>query len=96
MYIGKESYDSLSTVSAKFSYELEQLKTNGYKDSNNIIWPVELFFSGDWKFVALVLGINAATFNYFCLYCNCHKDVQYNMNQVWLNSKNTRGNFFLI
>ncbi|RIA84059.1 hypothetical protein C1645_742608 [Glomus cerebriforme] len=91
LYLGKESYDSLSTVSAKFSHELEQLKTNGYKDSNNTIWPVELFFSGDWKFVALVLGINAATSNYFCLYCNCHKDERYNMDKVWLNSKNTRG-----
>ncbi|GES84505.1 hypothetical protein GLOIN_2v1847779 [Rhizophagus clarus] len=121
LYLGKESYNSLSTVSAKFSYELEQLKTNGYKDSNNTIWPVELFFSakfsyeleqlktngykdsnntiwpvelffsGNWKFVALVLGINAATSNYFCLYCNCHKDKRYNMDKVWLNSKNTHG-----
>src|SRR5439155_9958213 len=81
LYIGKESYDSLSTVSTKFSYELEQLKTNGYKDSNNTIWPVELFFSGDWKFVALVLGINATTSNYFCLYCNFHKNERYNMYQ---------------
>ncbi|PKY59254.1 hypothetical protein RhiirA4_514775 [Rhizophagus irregularis] len=46
LYIGKESYDSLSTVSAIFSQELEQLKTNGYKASNNTIWPVEFFFSG--------------------------------------------------
>ena len=82
LYIGKESYDSLSIVSAKFSHELEQLKINGYKDSNNTIWPIELFFSGDWKFVALVLGINAATSNYFCLYCNCHKDERHNMDQV--------------
>ncbi|PKK55871.1 hypothetical protein RhiirC2_801290 [Rhizophagus irregularis] len=72
--IGKEFYDSLSTVSAIFSQELEQLKTNGYKASNNTIWPVEFFFSGDWKFVALALGINAPTSNYFCLYCDCHKD----------------------
>ncbi|GET03367.1 hypothetical protein GLOIN_2v1766279 [Rhizophagus clarus] len=91
LYLGKESYDSLSTVSAKFSYELEQLKTNRYKDSNNTIWPVELFFLGDWKFVALILGINTATSNYFCLYCNCHKDKRYNMDKVWLNSKNTHG-----
>ncbi|GES72684.1 hypothetical protein GLOIN_2v1847779 [Rhizophagus clarus] len=33
---GKESYDPLSTVPAKFSHELEQLKTDGYKDPNNI------------------------------------------------------------
>ncbi|POG78942.1 hypothetical protein GLOIN_2v1766279, partial [Rhizophagus irregularis DAOM 181602=DAOM 197198] len=46
LYIGKESYDSLSTVSAIFLQELEQLKTNGYKASNNTIWPVEFFFSG--------------------------------------------------
>ncbi|CAG8559808.1 15657_t:CDS:2, partial [Funneliformis mosseae] len=91
LYIGKESYDFLSIVSIKFSHELEKLKTNRYKDSNNTIWPVELFFLGDWKFVALVMGINAATSNYFCLYCNCHKDERYNMDKVWLNSKNMCG-----
>ncbi|PKY48413.1 hypothetical protein RhiirA4_464003 [Rhizophagus irregularis] len=86
LYIEKESYNSLSTVSAKFSHELEQLK-EGYKASDGTIWPIELFFSGDWKFVALILGINAATSNYFCLYCNCHKDECHNMDKVWLNLK---------
>jgi len=90
LYIGKESYDSLSIISAKFSHELEQLKINRYKDSNNTIWPIELFFSGNWKFVALVLRINATISNYFCLYCNCHKDERYDMDKVWLNLKNTR------
>jgi hypothetical protein len=87
----------LSIVLAKFSHELKQLK-NGYKASDNTIWLIELFFSGDWKFVALVLGINAATSNYFCLYCNCHKDERYNMDKMWLNSKNTCGiyNTFLL
>ncbi|POG68813.1 hypothetical protein GLOIN_2v1777777 [Rhizophagus irregularis DAOM 181602=DAOM 197198] len=33
--VGKESYDSLSTVLAIFSQELKQLKTNGYKASNS-------------------------------------------------------------
>ena len=96
LYIGKESYDSLSTISAKFSHELEQLKINGYKDSNNTIWPVELFFSGDWKFLALVMGINAATSNYFCLYCDCHKNERYDMDKVWLNSKNTHGMYVIL
>jgi hypothetical protein len=74
LYIGKKSYDSLCTVSAKFSQELEQLKIQGYKALNDTIWLVELFFSEDWKFVALALGVNVPTSNYFCLYCNCHKD----------------------
>jgi len=95
LYIGKESYNSLSTVSAKFSYELEQLK-NGYRDPSGTVWLIELFFSGDWKFVALVLVLNAATSNYFCLYCNCHKDERYNMDKVWLNSKNTRGMYVIL
>ncbi|RGB40772.1 hypothetical protein C1646_752871 [Rhizophagus diaphanus] len=56
----------------------EQLK-EGYRASDGTIWPIELFFSSDWKFVTLVLGINVATSNYFCLYCNCHKDERHNM-----------------
>ncbi|PKK77956.1 hypothetical protein RhiirC2_706182 [Rhizophagus irregularis] len=87
LYIEKESYNSLSTVSAKFLHELKQLLKEGYRASDGTIWPIELFFSGDWKFVALILGINAAMSNYFCLYCNCHKDERHNMDKVWLNSK---------
>ncbi|EXX56922.1 hypothetical protein RirG_211730 [Rhizophagus irregularis DAOM 197198w] len=44
LYIEKESYNSLSTVSAKFSHELEQLLKEGYRASDGTIWPIELFF----------------------------------------------------
>ena len=74
MYIGKEKYEYLSLAVSQIINELDEIK-DGFKDRDDVIWPVELFFSGDWKFVAIVLGINATTSNYFCLYCNCHKDV---------------------
>ena len=90
LYIGKEKYEYLSLAVSQIINELDEIK-DGFKDHDDVIWPVELFFSGDWKFIAIVLGINAATSNYFCLYCNCHKDERYNMDKVWLNSKNTRG-----
>lgn len=93
LYIGHESYHYLHQVNKKFIHELNILKTHGFKDKSDFVWPVELYFSGDWKFLALVLGINAPTSNYFCLYCDCYKDERYDMDKVWNNAKNTKGKF---
>src|SRR5690348_14657951 len=35
---------------------------------------LELFLSADWKFLALVLGVNAANSRWFCLWCLCQND----------------------
>jgi len=44
---------------------------------------VELLFSSDWKFMATVLGINAANSTFPCLWCLCqHKDLS-DMHQAW-------------
>ncbi|PKC13608.1 hypothetical protein RhiirA5_410390 [Rhizophagus irregularis] len=80
LYIEKESYNSLSTVSAKFLHELKQLLKEA---SDGTIWPIELFFSGDWKFVALILGINAAMSNYFCLMQKSYAFCEINQNN-WI------------
>ena len=54
-----------------FENELLDLKNNGFFDCDNIQWPVELYFCGDWKFMYIIMGLNAPNANYFCLYCNC-------------------------
>lgn len=35
---------------------------------------LELFLCADWKFMALVLGLNAANSQWFCLWCLCQSD----------------------
>ncbi|GES85648.1 hypothetical protein GLOIN_2v1766279 [Rhizophagus clarus] len=73
LYLEKESYDSLSTVSAKFSHELEQLKTNRYKDSNNTIWPdvkIQCFFKklNNWIIDELHLMLRISDVLFQCLF----------------------------
>jgi len=54
---------------------------------NNILWNFELFFSSDWKFLAICLGFNAANSNYFCPWCKITKNQHGNEQIDWMISK---------
>jgi len=54
---------------------------------NNILWNFELFFSSDWKFLAICLGFNAANSNYFCPWCKIAKNQRENGQIEWAISK---------
>ncbi|RIA82477.1 hypothetical protein C1645_835303 [Glomus cerebriforme] len=69
--VGKEKYETLAKVGHLFKYQLQDLQENGIHDNNGVHWPVELFFSGDWKFMYNIMGLNAPNSKYFCLYCDC-------------------------
>jgi hypothetical protein len=90
LYIGKEKYEYLSLAVSQFINELGEIK-DGYKDHENTIWPVEFFFSGDWKFMALIMGIKAANSNFFCLYCECSKELHSDINRSWSITGNKKG-----
>ncbi|CAG8591599.1 4258_t:CDS:2, partial [Scutellospora calospora] len=90
LYTGQEKYDVLAKIGRIFEHELRDLKHNGLLDSNGIHWPVELYFCGDWKFMYIVMGLNAPNAKYFCLYCNCDAESQWNMDQDWTNSGNSK------
>ncbi|CAB4437992.1 unnamed protein product [Rhizophagus irregularis] len=91
LYIGKEQYERLSIAVSKFRNELDSLKNIGFIDQDNITWNVEFYFSGDWKFMALVKGLKAANSKYFCLFCECPKDSRGNLNLRWNISENKKG-----
>lgn len=73
LYPGVENYDVLKTVMKPFIDELNSLTTDGLVDSGGIKWRVELYFSSDWKFMAIILGFNAPNSTYFCPWCLCMK-----------------------
>ncbi|CAG8518447.1 7587_t:CDS:10 [Scutellospora calospora] len=77
------SYNSLNYIYQKFAQKLQELKDNGF--------PVEFFLTGDWKYLALALGFNAANSIYFCLFCNCHESQRADMELNWNNGLNTCG-----
>ncbi|RIB28329.1 hypothetical protein C2G38_2239583 [Gigaspora rosea] len=91
LYTGIEKFESLQSAFGVFIDELKQIVNQGFEDNEGNSWKVDLWFSSDWKFMALVLGINGLTSHYFCLYCDCHKNERWNMNKTWINSQNIHG-----
>ncbi|RHZ63275.1 hypothetical protein Glove_330g60 [Diversispora epigaea] len=90
--IGKETYEILDRVGKIFALQLMDLKQNGIINEDGNHWPIEFFFSGDWKFLYIIMGLNAPNSNYFCLYCECDIKSRHNMNLSWPPTGNKKGN----
>ncbi|RIB28771.1 hypothetical protein C2G38_2028273 [Gigaspora rosea] len=73
LYPGIESYESLKLATKLLIKDLNDIKT-GFIDYQGRKWNVELYFSADWKFMAMCLGHKAANCDAFCLWCNCKKN----------------------
>ncbi|RHZ88040.1 hypothetical protein Glove_26g269 [Diversispora epigaea] len=81
LYPGTENHELLTIAHKQIIEELTILYNNGFKDNNNIHWKVEFWFTADWKYMALILEINGPTLNYFCLWCECHKNERWDINK---------------
>jgi hypothetical protein len=95
LYIGKEKYETLANVGKIFAPQLAELKNNGIIDNDGDHWPIEFYFSGDWKFMYIIMGQNAPNSEYFCLYCECNIKSRYNMDLSWPHTGNAKGNKFI-
>ena len=53
--------------------------------TNTFIHSMQLSFylGGDWKFLALVTGIDAATSDYACIWCKCPKKDRWDTSVSW-------------
>ncbi|GBB99477.1 hypothetical protein RclHR1_35320001 [Rhizophagus clarus] len=40
---------------------------------SEVMWNFELYFSSDWKFLAICLSFNSANSKFFCLWCQVSK-----------------------
>ncbi|CAG8740271.1 1461_t:CDS:1 [Gigaspora margarita] len=89
LYPGAEKYDILSFILKPFLDDLQFLKNNGL-DIMGTHWNFKLYFSANWKFLAINLGINCANSRYFCLWCECAKEQHSDLNQDWHISKNMK------
>ncbi|PKK57166.1 hypothetical protein RhiirC2_721402, partial [Rhizophagus irregularis] len=87
---GKENYETIAKVGRLFEYQLQDLQENGIYDENGVRWPIEFYFSGDWKFMYNIMGLNAPNAKYFCLYCDCEASIRWNMNLQWPIGENTK------
>ena len=70
-HIRKECYDDLKIALKELAEKLSELKEI---ELDGIIYQIEFFLGGDLKFIAIVIGINAASSNYPCPWCILHKN----------------------
>ena len=63
-----ENYDNISEALVKI---VEDIKTMKSITVDDISFSVEFFLGADWKFLALVIGIESALSTYFCIWCKC-------------------------
>ncbi|CAG8823662.1 34929_t:CDS:2 [Gigaspora margarita] len=56
IYSDIEKYELLKSATQLLVDELNELQQSGFVDKNGINWLINLYFSSDWKFLALYLG----------------------------------------
>ncbi|KAK2565676.1 hypothetical protein P5673_010845 [Acropora cervicornis] len=78
---GFEDYDVLKASCKNIFAEINELVDAGEIEVDGHKIPLEFYLSGDYKFLLLVLGMNAACADYACIYCTIHK------NERWDTSK---------
>ena len=66
-----ESYEGLSAGLQDICDEASDLKS---VEINGIKYDIELYLGGDWKFLAMVCGLDSATSQYSCIWCTCPSD----------------------
>lgn len=87
LYPGIEKYETLSVVLAPLLEELKQLNENGIEDELGTKWRIIMYFSSDWKFLAINLGMNSANSKYFCPWCEVSKEQIGDLDLQWRISK---------
>ncbi|CAB5389082.1 unnamed protein product [Rhizophagus irregularis] len=63
LYPGIEKYEILNIVLEHLIVELRKLKEEGLEDNHGVKWKINLYFSSDWKFLVICLGMNASALN---------------------------------
>jgi hypothetical protein len=87
LYSGIEKYEYLQKALLPLINELDDIDKNGFTDSIGQKWKITIYFSSDWKFLSICLGINNATANHFCPWCLCSKSDHSKLEKEWNISK---------
>ena len=81
---GAENYEDLSQVFPLLMEQIVEIEENGIVIGEKTL-KFTFKFCSDWKFMAIMSGLNAANANYFCLWCLCHKDDRVLFNSTFEN-----------
>ena len=83
-----ESYEFLKLALADIINEVEQLNEIEVED---VTFKVSYYLGGDWKFLAIVTGIDSASSDHACIWCKCKKDERSDIHREWSLSDRDKG-----
>ena len=83
-----EDYDDLLQSLQDIISEAKDLET---VTINDISYQIQLFLGGDWKFLAIICGLESATSQHACIWCKCSKTERCNMELEWSITDPTKG-----
>lgn len=73
-----ENYEALSAGLQDICDEVKNLKSI---DIGGHTYKIEFYIRGDWKFMAMVCGLESATSTYACIWCKCPKPQQWDVSK---------------
>ena len=83
-----EKYESVKAALEDISGEVERLTSVRVSDMD---FHIKYHLGGDWKFLAMVTGIDAASSEYACIRCKCKTSERFNTEKEWSISDPTAG-----
>jgi len=83
-----EKYESVKAALEDISAEVEQLTSIQVGD---IDFQIKYHLGGDWKFLAMVTGIDAASSDHACIWCKCKTSERFDTEKERLFSDPTAG-----
>ena len=76
------SYESISVGLRDVVEEVSMISREGIT-VGGCNYSVEFYLGADWKFLAMVCGIDSANSKYACIWCTCPKDDRYDTTKEW-------------
>lgn len=83
-----ENYDKLAESMADIRQDVESFT---HVSVGTECFDIEWFLGGDWKFLACVCGLGAATASHPCIWCKCQLYDKYNGRKEWSLSDTSKG-----
>lgn len=80
---GKEDYITVKTALPSFFQEVNSLIQRGAIIIDGKEVKLEFFLGGDYKFLLMIMGLNSATANHACLWCNVHKQNRWDTSKAF-------------
>ena len=83
-----EDYDNIEEAVQDIA---DEIKFTDCLKINNLTFKIEYFLGGDWKFLAICLGLKAANAFHSCIWCKCSSDERHDFDKKWSLTDSEKG-----